>query len=218
MERKIVFSEDEFYHVYNRGVEKRLIFRSDKDKQRFLKLLYVCNRDKKVDFKEVANLQYSEIEKCDPIVAIGAYCLMGNHFHLLLKEIKKGGISSFMSKLSTAYVMYFNKKYNRTGPLFQGRFKAEHCVRDEHLKYLYAYIHLNPVKIICPNWKTEGIDDFKVTRKHLDSYMFSSYHDYLGVKREESLILDPYSFPDYFSEGSFENFINFWINYSLFEK
>ena len=94
-----------------------------------------------------------DLPRKETLVDIGAYCLMPNHFHLLIRETAEGNISRFMLKLQTGYPMYFNKKYQRTGALFEGKFKAKHITNDNHLKYLFAYLHLNPVKITDPqNW------------------------------------------------------------------
>ncbi len=139
---------------------------------------------------------------------------MPNHFHLLVKEKEDGNISSFMEKLGTSYAMYFNRKYKRSGVLFQNTFKAEHVSRDEYLKYLYAYIHLNPVKLIEPLWKEEGIRNLPAAQKYLEAYRYSSYADYVTGKREESAILTPSEFPDYFEqEGDFDHFVKDWLDY-----
>ena len=215
MERKIVFSEGEFYHLYNRGVEKRTIFSDNNDRERFLKLLFIANSTEPFVFRDVDNKKLSEIDREELLTAIGAYCLMPNHFHILVKEVKKGGVSAFMEKLTTGYSMYFNKRNDRVGPLFQGTFKAQHIVRDEHLKYLYAYIHLNPVKLIDSRWKESGIRDRTHAKHYLQEYRYSSYLDYCGAKREEELILAPDEFPRYFSKSySFNNLINDWLSYS----
>jgi len=219
MERKFSFSENEFYHVYNRGTEKRIIFLDDHDYQRFLMLLFIANnseaihlsdflRDPKKNYlKDVLNL-----ERKKPIVAIGAYCLMPNHFHLLLKEIIEGGISLFMNKFQTGYSMYFNKKHKRSGTLFQGTFRAEHANNDRYLKYLLAYIHLNPIKLIEPNWKVKGISNKHRAKNFLFQRGLSSYLDYMGTKREEGKILQLNHFPKYFLKPfEFENFLNDWL-------
>ena len=138
---------------------------------------------------------------------------MPNHFHLLVREVKEGGITRFMEKLSTSYSMYFNKKYNRTGSLFENRFKAEHVGRDEYLKYLFAYIHLNPVKLIDPKWKENGITNISTAQKYLSNYAYSSIHDYLGIRRSERAVLNPSEFPKYFDSGlEFSDFIQFWLD------
>ncbi|KKU79494.1 MAG: Transposase [Parcubacteria group bacterium GW2011_GWA2_47_7] len=214
MERKISFAPGEYYHVYNRGVDKREIFLSDDDRNRFIKLLYVANGDKSFSYQRIQGVSLDKLDRGDRLVSIGAYCLMSNHFHLLIKEKEDGNISSFMEKLGTSYAMYFNRKYKRSGVLFQNTFKAEHVHRDEHLKYLYAYIHLNPVKMIEPEWKESGIRNLSKAKKYLERYDYSSYADYAMGRREESGILSPDEFPDYFEErGDFDCFVDDWLNF-----
>ena len=214
MERKITFSVKEFYHLYNRGVEKRDIFVEKKDWERFHKLLYVANSTIPFRFIETEDQSIDTIDRGDPIVAIGAYVLMPNHFHILVKEITENGLSKFMEKLNTGYSMYFNKKYERVGPLFQGRFKGEHVDNDEYLKYLYAYIHLNPIKLIEPDWKEVGIKDEKRALKYISQYCYSSYEDYCGIRREEGAILSKDEFPPYFSKDhDFKLYMNDWLTF-----
>mgnify|MGYP001582858166 FL=1 len=216
MERGITFSAGEYYHIYNRGVEKRHIFETNADRKRFLRLLYVCNGSKPVIMRDCQGLPLVEIDKGEDLVGMGAYCLMPNHFHLLIRETVDGGISKFMSKLTTAYSMYFNKRYDRKGTLFEKPFRARHIDDDNYLKYLFSYIHLNPVKMIDPAWKERGVRDLQKTKKYLDNYHFSSYADYFNQdKREESLILKQELFPDYFSVPSdFKSFIAEWLTFT----
>ncbi len=212
MERKFKFSISEFYHVYNRGNNKSVIFHDQKDRIRFQKLLFICNSKEAVVFKSIQGLPLDKINRGETLVDIGAYCLMPNHFHLLLHEKRENGISIFLGKLSTAYSMYFNKKYQRTGKLFEGAFRAEHVDNDDYLNYLFAYIHLNPVKIIHSKWKESGIKDLLTTKKYLFEYPFSSYLDFIGQEREEKDIIDILPFPNYFEESKdFERFINDWL-------
>ena len=214
MERKIQFSIGEFYHAYSRGNNKSKIFLVDTDKKRFMRLLFLCNSMRTVVFKDFEKMPLSEIKRGETLVDIGAYCLMTNHFHLLLREKRENGISLFMAKLLTAYSMYFNKRHKRTGALFEGRFLATHADSDEYLKYLFSYIHLNPVKIVDPNWKIDGISDMKKVKQHLNNYFYSSYDDYIGKEREEKFILKKDVFPEYFEDFTeFEQFIDEWLTY-----
>jgi putative transposase len=129
---------------------------------------------------------------------------MPNHFHLLLHEKAEGGISIFMKKLLTGYSMYFNKKNDRSGGLFEGTFRARHVDKDGYLEYLYSYIHLNPIKLIEPDWKEKGLSDQSKTLKYLENYLYSSYIDYLGADRIEGKIIGRTNFPEYFvSESDF---------------
>lgn len=218
MSRNLKFAEGEHYHVYNRGTDKRKIFSSRKDYERFIVLLYLANDQSLV---HISNYQGSTLiemlatSQDNPLVDIEAYCLMPNHFHLLLHEKTESGISIFMHKLSTAYTMYFNRKYNRSGNLFQGRFKAKHASNDNYLKYLLAYIHLNPIKLIDKDWKTNGITNRKKALEFLKNYKFSSFDEYLKSKRLEGKIVNTNSLPKYFEqEASFDMLIEYWLNYN----
>lgn len=225
MSRQInFFAPGEYYHVYNRGTEKRLIFVNDTDRIRFLSLLYLCNNKsptRRSDYLNKSFEQLLEIPREQTLVDIGAYCLMPNHFHLLLHEHTKDGISILMQKLSTAYTMYFNKRYKRNGSLFQGRFHAEHSSNDNYLKYLFAYIHLNPIGIIDAGWKNHRINNKKKILDYLNSYRFSSYLDYAkkDLRFTEGKILNKSAFPEYFqTTKDFQTEIQDWINFSSNEN
>src|SRR3989344_2705023 len=195
MERKVNFVENEYYHLYNRGVEKRTIFSSSNDYRRFLALLYLTNSQKSVHMANTLKvMRYSEVftlERGSPLVAIGAYCLMPNHFHILATPVVKNGLTKFMLKLQTGYSMYFNIKNDRSGSLFQGPFKSEHATGDAYLKYLFSYIHLNPAKLKDPCWK----ETFRSTRaplkKFVEDYPYSSLGAYISNKH---LITNPDKF------------------------
>lgn len=216
MTRSLSFAPDEFYHVYNRGTEKRNIFSSRADYDRFLALLYLCNQTSAVhlQFQGRTLKELSEKREGEPIIEIAVYCLMPNHFHLLVRELQEGGLSKFMQKLMTGYTMYFNKKNERSGSLFQGKFKATHVDDDCYLKYLIAYIHLNPIKLIEPKWKETGITDKMRAEQYLETYAPSSYLDYLGKERPEGMVLTREALPEYFSsEADFKSFVTEWLTY-----
>ncbi len=210
----------EFYHIYNRGNSKQKIFLDDQDYNRFVKLLYLCNSTKNINFREdivEQKIDAFDFDRGESIVSIGAWVLMPNHFHLYITISPRGTlgedeISLFMNKLSTAYSMYFNKKYERTGKLFEGTFKSKHINYDEYAKYTFSYIHLNPVKLIDSNWKENGIKNNKKILEFLDTYKWSSYADYKGINRRENKIILQKDFPDYFSDPKiFEEEIFDWI-------
>lgn len=214
--RSIPLAYGEFFHVYNRGADKRVIYKDRADYSRFLELLYIANSRDAVtikDFKKQHPVLF-EIERGEPLVAIGGYCLMPNHFHIILTPLVEHGASKFMQKVSTGYSMYFNNRYERTGTLFEGKFKAQHAGRDEYLKYLFAYIHLNPVKLIQSNWKQKGIKDAIQALSYSGSYQYSSLPDYLGMQRPERAIISPDPFPAYFltAAGNAQNLLE-WLNY-----
>lgn len=215
--RKIQFIEGEFYHIYNRGNSKQIIFHDEADHDRFLQLLCISNKAKRFALKEVTASVYAQ-ERESPLVAIGAYCLMPNHFHLLLTPVAENGISLFMQKLSTGYAMYYNKKYKHTGGLFEGNFKSSYIDNDNYLKYIFSYIHLNPVKIIDPTWKTLGLKNKNKALDYIRKYKYSSYYDFLyegnkNMERDESVIINTEPFPKYFpSNKSFEKEIISWLS------
>lgn len=188
---------NKIYHIYNRGTDKRKIFLEHRDYARFLSLLYLSNGTSSV---HISNHQGStlmellSLEKGEPLVDIAAYCLMPNHFHLLLKQKVDGGISKFMQKLTTGYTMYFNTKYQRSGTLFQGKFKSKQTGEDRYLKYLLSYIHLNPSKYA--------------------TYPYSSYFDFIGKERPENKLLNRECLPLYFSSPQkFKEELDEWVNY-----
>lgn len=196
MLRKVPLVEGEYYHIYSRGVERRRIFLSDKDYDRFSALLYIMNQEGpfrmenflKQDGHKLNDIYQEGREKT--LVSVLSYTLMPNHFHLILYEHAKGGISKFMSKLLTAYSMYFNIKNERSGPLFTRPFRSEHLGNDPQFMYIFSYLHLNPLSIIDKDWKEYGIRDKERAEEFLDIYEYSSYQDYLGHKRGKSTILD----------------------------
>jgi len=217
MKRKITFAPDEYYHIYSRGVDKRKIFLDKGDYYRFFALLFICNSTNSIkirdQFRQGRSLaEVMLVKRNETLVDIGAYCLMPNHYHLLIREKNDNGISTFMKKLNTAYVMYFNKKNKRSGVLFQGRFGAEWLNKDEYLKYIFAYIHLNPVKLIEPKWKDNGIKNFAKVKKFLNNYFWSSYLSY--TMEQKNSILNKKEFPEYFkNKKEFKNFIDDWLKY-----
>ena len=217
MSRNIELSIDEFYHVFNHGNGDRLIFLDDKDKDRLVKLLYLMNSANSILSEDTPFGQEFFFDRGETIVDIGAYVLMDNHYHLLLKEKIEGGISKFIQKLVTAYAMYFNARHRKRGTLFEGRFKAKHLSLDEYLRHMFAYIHLNPVKIIEPRWKEVGLKDSQAIIGFLKKYRFSSYLDYLGQSRLENKILNKTAFPEYFfNTQEIETEMMDWLDFENF--
>jgi len=190
MERNFNFVEGNFYHVYNRGIDKRKIFFSGGDWDHFQKLLFLRNGTKHVKASRVQRLPLDIRSKGENLVDICAYTLMPNHFHILVYEKSEGGTSKFMSKLLTAYSLYMNIKYERTGPLMCRPFRARYVNSDEYLRWLFAYIHLNPVELMEDMWKENGIQNQQKVREFLREYRYSSYTDYFIGERDESKILN----------------------------
>ncbi|MCX6752252.1 MAG: transposase [Candidatus Nomurabacteria bacterium] len=189
--RKQVFAPGEYYHLYNRGTEKRTIFLDEQDHKHFLFLMYICNTAKSIELRNIGE----NFDRGETIIDIGTYCLMPNHFHILVHEKIEHGISKYMLKLMTSYSMYFNKKYERTGKLYESVFKSIHANSDNYLKYLYSYIHLNPAKLIDKNWKENKNRNVANLLKYVFSYSYSSLKEY---KDKKFKIINPSQFPEYF--------------------
>ncbi len=224
--RKVPFVEEEYYHIFNRGNNKQKIFFNNNDYDRFVKLLYLCNTKINFNFRDdiIKNkIDAYDFDRGKPIVSIGAWVLMPNHFHLYIKisprsHLGKVGqmdaISYFIQKLCTSYSMYINKKHERTGKLFEGVFRSTHIENDEQAKYNFSYIHLNPVKLIDPLWKENGIKNLDKTLDFLGKYKWSSYLDFKKIQRPENKIISPEDFPDYFLDPKiFDEEIFDWLEY-----
>ncbi|MFA6257769.1 MAG: transposase [Candidatus Paceibacterota bacterium] len=205
MYRKTPFVEKEHYHIYSRGVEKRKIFLNIKDYNRFVALLYIMNQSISFRFDNFLQAHKNNLEEIfkeqreKTLVSILGYCLMPNHFHLILYEHTEGGISKFMGKLLTAYSMYFNTKYERSGPLLTRPFRSQHIENESQYMYIFSYVHLNPLSIIDKEWK-ESIKNKKEAKEFLEKYQFSSYLDFLENNRLESAIIDFSLIPEYIKE------------------
>jgi putative transposase len=224
--RRIKFSINEYYHLYNRGVDRRVIFLDDRDRERFLTLLFLSNSTKPLEITKKSNDPWSfemsiTKDRGEHLVSIGAWVLMPNHFHVLLREKTEGGVSKFMQKVLTGYSSYFNKKYHRSGALFESRFKATHTNDDVYLKYMYAYIHLNPIGIVDKGWKEKKITDFEKAKEFLLTYEYSSLKDFIGAPTSSQKqgrvfgeILDKNAFPGYFeTKTKFKEMIDEWMNF-----
>ncbi len=196
------FEPKKIYHVFNRGVEKRDTFLSDGDRWRFLQGLYLFNDEStsanllfrleqekgKMHFGILREYMEKSGVKRKPLVRIMADCLKPNHFHLLLEEIQENGISRFMHKLGTGYTKYFNIKYERVGPLFQGAFKAVEIQKDTQLSYILAYINVvNPGQELEPELKSVAQDPEEILR-FAEHYPWSTHLEYLN--KRSSIIID----------------------------
>ena len=192
--------EGETYHVFNRGAHKQAIFLDESDYRRFQILLLLANSAERIDVGNVLSKyqgrpleEQSEIfdthEPKQSLVEILAYALLPNHFHVVLRQVAEGGISKYMLKVSTGYSMYFNLKRQHSGTIFQGRYKSNHIDSDPYATWIFAYVHLNPMALVAPDWSERGISDMRKAREHLNTYKYSSYIDYYGTRRPENAIL-----------------------------
>ena len=159
---------DQVYHVFNRGVEKRNVFTDNREYARFLEAVqYYQQISPQVKFSK-ADKDIKEKLSDKKLVEIIAYCLMPNHFHFLFKQISDNGISTFIRRLINSYTRYFNTKNERVGSLFQGPFKAIRIESDEQLLHTTRYIHLNPL--------------VGYLVKDLRNFKWSSYLGYIGLE------------------------------------
>ncbi len=181
----------EFYHVINRGVEKRNIVINDGDRMRFVKSLYVFNDSASSPNSKTQPKMYENIHRHrNLLVHIHAWCLMDNHYHLLLSPVDNdlANLSLFMKKLNGGYAKYFNEKYDRSGYLWQGKYKKILIERDSHFIHIPYYIHLNPLDYTNKEWRKGKIKNIKSALKKLHEYRWSSFLDYTGTKNFPSLI------------------------------
>jgi putative transposase len=190
----------EFYHVLNRGVEKRDIFMDNHDYWRFVHNLFEFNDTKAAhnsgyffgnNNKQSIDLrnQYND-RKRERLVDIHGWCLMKNHYHLLLSERVDGGLTKFMRKLNVGYANYFNKRYSRSGSLFQGRTKKKLIDSDAYFIYILHYIHLNPLDFLvgAKDWRGREIKSSKEALGFLEKYRWSSYLDYCDKDNIPSIL------------------------------
>lgn len=198
---------EEYYHIYNRGNGKRVIFLNKEDHDHFIKLLYICNSKKEFKFRNSivrSKINAFDFERGEPLVSIVSWVLMPNHFHLVLISHRSdlctekfNPVTEFMRKVLTAYVMYFNKKHGRTGSLFEGKFKSRHIGEENYFNYIFSYVHLNPIKLIQKDWKENGIRDENRAKEFLEKYKYSSFQDYFGLERRQERIINRDDIPDY---------------------
>ena len=183
-----IYKSNSFYHIYNRGVAGQKIYRDEADYKMFLFYLkfYLSATNSlqgptlKVSPSRQSNNYFGKIK-------LAAYCLMPNHYHLLLHQTDKYLIKDFMKSMGTKYSLYFNRKYKRRGPLFEGNYKAvliDQVDSNDQLIYLSKYIHLNPIGILP-------------SRSNLEGYKYSSYGNYLGLFSQDwvkpQLVLKPFT-------------------------
>lgn len=205
------YVENGFYHVYNRGVEKRNIFLEEQDYKVFLSYLklYLTNKDDSItEIKKRTDL--SDDQKNEKIlllitlknyfykIELLCYVLMPNHFHMVIRQKGKNDMEKFLRSLITKYSKYFNKKYDRVGPLFQGRYNAILITNERYLMHLGRYVHLNPKEIIA-NTQT------------LSSYPWSSYPAYVNYTSinwlNKNYFLSDFEKNEGFSFNSYKGFV-----------
>ncbi len=230
--RTIQLQEENFYHVFNRGVDKRQVFMDEHDFLRFYVSLYAFNDENYqgslaggLDVNAVISSHtrtmgshssgmgeaVADMGARRQFVDIHAFCLIGNHFHLLLRQNTPRGVSNFMQRLTQGYTRYFNMRYERSGALFQGAFKAVPVNKDSQLVHLPRYIHLNALDGFSAEWRNGKIEDWSQALVVLDKYRWSSHHVFAGrqqllpVVQETQVLGYPYR-----SAQAYEDFLRSW--------
>jgi len=197
----------ELYHVLNRGVDGRDLFKDDRDRVRFVHNLFEFNDNKAAPHARtpgrIGGFVNPHIR--ERLVDIHGWVEMKNHYHLLLSELVEGGMSLFLRKLNVGYANYFNERHGRVGTLFQGRTKKILIEQHSYFLYILHYIHLNPLDYLkgASQWRERskgGITSAREALRYLETYRWSSYLDYAGKKNFPSLISTGFfdeSFGDY---------------------
>jgi len=210
------FVNGEIYHLILRRVGNELLFGDIDDYYRGIFYIYECNttqpitirqrRRARAQFKKAIQQMEADIgqtsvktiklgerlvfkDERDLLVEVLAFCLMPNHIHLLVRQLKARGISKFIQKIASGYATYFKKKYGikLKGHFFQDRFTALHIENEDQLRITFNYIHTNPIGTVEPDWKEKGIKNPKRAIEFLENYKWSSYQDYLGKKNFPSV-------------------------------
>jgi putative transposase len=183
--RSEIFYNEGYFHIYNRGVEKRDLFLDNDDRVKFLASITKIN------------------DHFDPYVSIHSFCLMNNHFHFLVQQKQDVGISKFMQRLCNSYAKYFNKKRKRSGRLFEAPFKAKEIVTDEYFIHLSRYIHLNPIELVRGG-KLERL-------RAIERYEWSSYGYFLD--QAHIPFVDKRKVMSFFKNmNDYRDFIHEWIH------
>ncbi|MCK5060208.1 MAG: transposase [Candidatus Pacebacteria bacterium] len=195
--RKITFSLGEFYHIYNRGTDKRAIFKEKNDLLRFFQSMENFNtKDPVGSIYEQSFLKEIQKKPKKPLVNFVAYCLNPNHYHFVLEPKVEQGVEKFMHRIGTGYTKYFNAKYQRTGVLFQGKFKASHIDSNEYLLHLSAYVNLNnkvhqlgsrASKLVKSSWDEytkAGFQGESICEKDIILEQFGSRDEYSEFARD----------------------------------
>ena len=195
------FEENGFYHIFNRGIEKRETFTDKQDYQifKYYMFVYLAPLNKVLSRHPDIPIRLHGKNLNEELDLI-AYCLMPSHFHFLIRLKTKDAISRFMKQLINAYTFYFNKKYQRAGNLLQGRFKSVKIPTDEILLHVSRYIHLNPVMA-------------KLTDKP-ENYPWSSYNDFLNNKLKETFIQKQLVLEHFQNLRSYGNFVSDQVDYA----
>jgi len=195
----------DFFHVLNRGVDRRKVFKETIDYIRFIHDMYEFNNtassngiaSRQFQMLDVGHQAFEKTRKVqrELLVYIHCFALMPNHYHLLLSPAVENGIPLFMKKLNAGYTKYFNNKNERTGTLWQGGYKSVPITADSHFNFIPFYIHFNPLDLYAPEWRHQFPAEPDKALAFLETYRWSSHRDYLGLKNFASV-----TYRDFFLE------------------
>lgn len=165
-------------------------------------------------YKQSGDVRRRQIERKPRklLVNILAFCLMPNHYHLLLNPLVKGGVSLFMKKLNGGYVKYFNTKHKRTGTLFERKYKFVLIDEQAHFIHMPYYIHLNPLDLISPEWRERKIENLNKAMDFLNSYRWSSHLDYTGQRNFPSVTQRNFLLEVFDGENGYREKIKEWLD------
>lgn len=219
--RKIALRNDGYYHVFSRGVDKRIIFVDDSDYLCFYQFMYLFND---ANYRNPGNIPfYNEsllsgherlLSFRSPLVSIMSYCLRPNHFHFFVRQVADRGIERFLHKIQAAYASYFNKRVGRQGKLFDSPFKAVGMEREGHFLHMPRYIHLNAIDEVHPEWRSGTIRDWAAALAELESYPWSS-HSYFMGRNEYLPVLDRVGICEAVDLQSYPDFLKQWASMPL---
>lgn len=210
----------DIYHILNRSIDKKRIFLDKQDYFRFIHDLFEFNNQDLVSTASYYFFQNSKSSVLEGpkirksrklLVDIHVFCLMPNHYHLLLSEKIEGGIIKFMQKLGAGYVRYFNTKYKRKGTIFEGRYKRILVSKEPHFYHLPYYIHLNPLDLKFKEWREGKLRNYKQAMEFLEEYRWSSHLDYLGIKNFPSVTNRKFLTEVFGGEKEYEKSIKKWL-------
>lgn len=205
LNKRIQLAEGEYYHIYNRGTDKRPLFLDEKDMARFIKSIRVFNTTrcillcKRSTYEESEGVRHPPIRHHSKLVSIVAYNILPNHFHLLLKQEKEGGISKYIKKLQGGYTNYFNRKHGRSGVLFQGSYKYKHVDSDHYLRNIFCYITFNERIHKIPehnrmflksSWSEYAHNKFNIVSKAEADFVLKSFGGLLEIKKYADRFID----------------------------
>jgi putative transposase len=190
--RKITFSVNEIYHIYNRGVEKRNIIEDIYDFNRFIETINVVNTSSRIGSIREYRVSKDSMDLGEKLVEFIAIAIPNNHYHFLIREVSEGGVSKFMQKFGIAYTNYFNEKHNRSGGLFQGAFKAKHVDTNEYLLRVSSYINLND-KVHSSRYRIPGITSLTSWFNYIQGFG-------INLKLDKGIILEQFNSIDQYKD------------------